>query len=58
MTAEGRRYAVALFGRRVTAWRTSRDDAVFDAIRKRLASRDDWPGGKVYTSIGVKIICG
>lgn len=34
------RYAVTLFGRRVTPWRASRDDAVDDAIRDGHASRD------------------
>ncbi|MCC7393817.1 MAG: hypothetical protein IT553_03075 [Sphingomonadaceae bacterium] len=50
------RFAVSLFGRRVTPWRDTREAAQRDAVRKRLGDRDDWAGGRFYADVGVRII--
>lgn len=48
-------YAVSLFGRRVTPWRRSHDDAVEDAIAEGHATRDREDGG-LYWWAGTDLI--
>lgn len=50
------RYAAALFGRRVSPWRDSRPVAIDDAVRLGHASRDPWPRGPTFWSIGAGLI--
>jgi hypothetical protein len=49
-------HSVTMFGRRVTPWRSTRDEAVADAEANGHAEREPWPGGKLYLNVGVEII--
>lgn len=49
------RFRAVLFDRQRTKWRASREEAVQDAIARGWASRDDYPGSRVFYSVGVQI---
>lgn len=49
------RYRATLFEKKRTRWRSTREEAVEDAIAKGWASRDEYVAARIFYGVGVAI---
>jgi hypothetical protein len=49
------RFRASLFDRKRTRWRSTREEAIEDAVANGWAARDEYVATRIFYSVGVKI---